>query len=218
MDLANATYDHLSFSVEAQRVLNVGSGRGRLRFPFFTAPYWREVRLDIDPAVKPDIVGSFANLRTLVGTSSFDAVWSSHSIEHLAKHEVPAALREFHRILRPDGFALVRCPDLEVACRLLIEKGPDSVGYISPSGPVTPIDMLYGHGASIARGHSFMAHRTGFTGERLAGHFLDAGFSTVYTKTEAFDLWALAVREDVDGDRLRARLAEGGLDFCDDAD
>src|SRR5665213_540831 len=35
--------------------------------------------------------------------------------------------------------------------------------YTSPAGPITPLDMLFGHSDSIASGHLYMAHKTGFT-------------------------------------------------------
>ena len=44
--------------------------------------------------------------------ASVDAVFSSHNIEHLYPHEVPLALKEFMRVLKPDGFVLMTCPDL----------------------------------------------------------------------------------------------------------
>ena len=72
----------------------------------FRGPNWREIRVDIDPAVKPDIQASITDLRKDVPDASIDAIWSSHNIEHLYDHEVDPALREFVRVLRPEGFAL----------------------------------------------------------------------------------------------------------------
>ena len=92
-----------------RRVLNVGSGApggGRLH-PGFEDGAWREVRLDIDPAVNPDIVASVIDLKSVVADESFDAIWSSHSLEHLHTHEVIPALQEFRRVLRPGGRLMV---------------------------------------------------------------------------------------------------------------
>src|SRR5689334_5651155 len=81
-------------------VLHVGCGQFRAEklHPQFRKPNWREVRLDIDPAARPDIVASMTAMDG-VPSASVNAVWSSHSLEHLYPHEVPVALGEFHRVL-----------------------------------------------------------------------------------------------------------------------
>ena len=55
----------------------------------FRTPEWHEVRLDIDPGVKPDIVASVSDMSP-VASSCFDAVYSHHNIEHVFAHEVRA--------------------------------------------------------------------------------------------------------------------------------
>jgi len=69
----------------------------------FNTPEWFELRLDIDKSVAPDIIGTMTDM-SAVETSSVDAIFSSHNIEHLSPHEVPVALSEFRRVLKPDGF------------------------------------------------------------------------------------------------------------------
>jgi SAM-dependent methyltransferase len=177
-----------------QLVLNAGAGAtgaGRIA-SIFPPAVWSEVRLDINPRTQPDIVGSFADMRGLVADACFDAIYSSHAIEHLYAHEVIPALREFRRVLKPGGFALVTCPDLAAIARQLLDGGAEGVAYQSSAGPIRPIDMLYGHSESIGAGQFAMAHNTGFTGPRLARVALAAGFAEarVYDG-EGFDLWGL---------------------------
>ena len=157
----------------------------------FQEPGWREVRLDIDPQVKPDIVGSITDMRA-VATASVDAVWSSHNVEHLYAHEVPLALGEFHRVLKPGGFVLITLPDLQKVAELIAADKLDEPAYISPAGPIAPLDTLYGLRAAIARGNLFMAHHTGFTATTLERALRRAGFGTVRTQRLGFDLWAYA--------------------------
>lgn len=175
-------------------LLNAGSGplqSGRPPAAFATAE-WREVRLDVDPRAQPDIVGSFADMRGLIDDARFDALYSSHAIEHLHAHEVIPALREFRRVLRPEGFALVTCPDLAAIARQLLEAGAEAVAYQSPAGPIRPIDMIFGHGRSIAEGQIHMAHHTGFTAPRLARVAFASGFAEVRVMEGGhFDLWAV---------------------------
>ena len=93
-------------------------------------------------------------------------------------------LTEFKRVLKPDGFALVTSPDLEAVASLILDRGLDQVAYTSPAGPITPLDMLFGHSASIAGGYPAMAHKTGFTGASLGRRFVDAGFPIVLVKQQ----------------------------------
>ncbi len=151
-------------SDSTKKVLHIGCGEiieGKLH-THFKSVEWREVRLDIDPAVKPDIVADIRDMHE-VESSSYDAVWSSHNLEHLYAHEVPLAIREMSRVLKPDGFALVTLPDLQAVARLVAEDRLDDIAYQSAAGPVTPLDIIYGFGPSLLRGNQFMAHRTGFT-------------------------------------------------------
>lgn len=161
----------------------------------FNTADWQEVRLDIDPSVQPDHLGSMTNMQSLP-SASVDAVYSSHNIEHLFAHEVPLALQEFSRVLKDDGFAVITCPDLQSVCQLVAEDRLLDPAYQSPAGPISPLDILYGHRASLANGNLFMAHRSGFTRTVLDGTLRAFGFATVATMRRGaapfYDLWAVA--------------------------
>jgi len=197
-----------------KRVLNVGSGaptNERLH-PAFRGEGWSETRLDVDADVQPDIVGSIADLDRLAGEAEFDAVWSSHSLEHLDTHEVVGALGSFRRVLKPDGFALITCPDLLSVSKFLIARGVEEVAYISGLGPIRPLDMLYGHSRSIAAGRHYMAHKTGFTAERLGRVVLEAGFAeTRVLEGNDFDLWAICLMPDTDQTQLGEMFAQSNI-------
>jgi len=177
-------------------VLNVGCGyplRQKLH-RHFHGPEWREVRLDLDPAVQPDIVCSITDMGP-VSANTIDAVWSSHNLEHLQRHEVPLALGEFIRVLKPQGLLLLTLPDLQQVAQLVVDDKLEDLAYQSPSGPVTPLDMIFGHTASLARGNRYMAHRTGFTARTLHQALVEAGFVEVRLRAGgSFDLWATAYK------------------------
>lgn len=156
------------------------------------------MRFDIDPSTQPDIVGTLTDM-SAVQSSSVDAVYSSHNIEHLFAHEVPAALSEIHRVLKPQGLLVITCPDLVSVCEAVAANKLMEPLYESPSGPISPIDILYGHRASIARGNHFMAHKCGFTYSALRASVLQAGFAQIYggTRPRQYDLWMLALKEPV---------------------
>lgn len=203
----------------AAKVLNAGSGSKSTRglHPIFSHRSFccEETRIDIDPEVKPDIVGCITDMSSVIPCQAFDAIWSSHTLEHLYDHEVMLALCEFHRVLKPTGFALVTSPDLDAIASLIVAHGVDHIAYTSPAGPITPLDMLFGHQASIAHGKVHMAHNTGFTCTSLGQKLIAAGFPVVYARRQALDLWALAIMEQADVDTIRALLLSVGLDMFD---
>jgi hypothetical protein len=198
-----------------RRVLNAGSGfqSDRQLHPVFSGNKWQQVSVDIDPHTKPNIVSSITDLNEFVLTGSFDAVWCSHTLEHLFAHEVPMAISEFRRSLKQDGFALIRSPDLEAAAALIVKHGIQHIAYQSPAGPITPLEMLFGHTASIARGRTSMGHKTGFTSASLGKLLLDGGFTTVFVKQDNFDLWALAITENANEEKILNNLLSTGLDL-----
>jgi SAM-dependent methyltransferase len=175
----------------------------------FNSPDWKELRFDIDPAVKPDIIGTMTDMSAVVD-QSVDAIFSSHNIEHLYPHEVRVALTEFLRILKPDGFLVVTCPDLQSVCALVAEDKLTDPAYISGAGPITPLDILYGHRPPMAKGNLYMAHRCGFTEKVLIGTLRSSGFSIVASRKRGppkFDLYAVATKGPMAEPDVRA-LAE----------
>lgn len=178
-------------------VLHVGCGPQRIEATPFGRLAWQEIRLDIDPAVLPDVTGTMTAMPE-VAAGSVDAIFSSHNIEHLEAHEVSIALGEFRRVLRPGGFVLITCPDLRAIAERILSHGLTPPAYISPAGPISPIDMVYGLRSSLAAGNRFMAHRCGFDEATLDATLRQGGFPQVVTmsRPHAFDLWALATMEE----------------------
>lgn len=174
--------------------LHVGCGHKRKDRTTAGFSDWKELRFDIDESVLPDLVGTMTDMSS-VASASVNAVFSSHNIEHLYPHEVPKALAEFVRVLSDDGFAVITCPDIQSVCALIAEDKLTEPAYTSPAGPIAPLDILYGHRASMAQGNLYMAHRCGFTERVLTGTLQTAGFASVASIKRGapfFDLWALA--------------------------
>lgn len=148
-------------------ILHVGCGGNRL-------PEWivgTEVRFDIDPQHQPDIVGTMTDMGDI---GPFDVVYNSHSLEHLYPHEVPTALAEFLRVLRPGGAAIILVPDLEDV------RATEDVLYLAPAGPMTGLDLIYGCRKLIPT-MPYMAHHTGFIAATLAAALKAAGFVRIST-------------------------------------
>ena len=195
----------LSGRRESAEVLHVGCGAyARQKLPAaFRQAGWREIRLDIDPDVHPDLVASITDMH-VVADGQVDAVYSSHNIEHLDPHEVALALWEMRRVLKPTGFALIQLPDLQEVARHVAEGRLDQPLYMSPMGPIAPLDILFGHRPSLADGNVFMAHRTGFTADTLAAALIGAGFAAVMLQRDAasFCLTAIAFQTRPDSEEM----------------
>lgn len=164
------------------KMLHVGCG-------YQTLPEWangcEEVRLDIDESVNPDIVASMTDLGDIGG---FDYLLSCHSVEHLYPHQVGIALREFRRVLRDGGSAIIFVPDLEDV------KATEDVLYESPAGSVCGLDMIYGM-RNLVEESPYMEHHTGFTKETIEKALTEAGFTKVIVnRLGLYNLMAVGVK------------------------
>jgi SAM-dependent methyltransferase len=172
--------------------LHVGCGpQYKSQIKGFDNENWKEIRFDIDEKVNPDIVGTLLDM-SAVEAESVDAIYSSHNIEHVFPHEVPIVLREFHRVLKDDGMVVLVCPDLQSVCEAVVDDKLLQPLYESPAGPISPIDILYGHRPAIARGNEYMAHKGGFTYSVLNDAFIEAGFKMNYGGRNP-DRWELFI-------------------------
>ena len=147
-------------------ILHAGCGGASL-------PEWfegaQEFRVDIDPLAEPDLVASMTDLGEI---GPFHAVYCCHSLEHLHPDDADLALREFRRVLSPGGWVFILVPDLEGI------KPTDEVVYLSPSGPITGLDMIYGLRRATGAVPAMM-HRTGFIASTLKAALERAGFTRV---------------------------------------
>lgn len=196
----------MSVTGQSKVVLHVGCGHDHVvgRNGFKSAG-WKEIRLDIDPDVHPDITASITDLSD-VATASVDAVYSSHNIEHLYPHEVPLALHEFFRVLRDDGFLLIACPDLQTVCQYVANDRLLEPVYRTNAGfPISPVDILYGWRESLAKGNLFMAHKSGFTLKTLVQSLSKAGFASIAAQRQQkrFALRAIASKTHLSEDAMR---------------
>ncbi len=175
----------------------------------FSTDEWNEIRFDIDESVQPDLVGTMTDMSS-VATGSMDALFSSHNIEHLYPHEVPVALGEFFRVVNSEGFVVITCPDLISVCKLVVDDKLTDAAYISPAGPIAPLDILYGHRPPMANGNLYMSHRCGFTKKTLTADLQAAGFATVgvIDRPENFDLWAIASKKNLSQEAFVALFNE----------
>jgi len=185
--------------------LNVGCGpKSELKIRGFDNDDWKEIRLDIDEGVNPDIVGTLTDMK-LVETASVDAVHSAYNIDHIYPHEVPIALAEFYRVLKEDGIVYIRCPDIQLISEAVINDQLLEALYESPAGPISPIDIIYGNRQEIVEGNEYMAKKCGFTYSVLNMAFWEAGFKTRYggRNQDTYELSLIAFKQEKSEEEIK---------------
>ena len=125
------------------------------------------VNVDISDAPGVDIVADVSG-RLPFDDGSVALLYASHVLEHLPTAKVPEVLREWRRVLREGGQALIAVPDLEQIARLLVSRP----GWFTP--PNEPwVGVVYG-----GQHDEFDFHKTGFTASSLAALLDAAGFGS----------------------------------------
>jgi len=189
-------------------LVNVGCGpRGGGALPAYFES-WRQLRVDSDAAVQPDMLADLTDL-SQIPDGSADAIWAAHCVEHLYAHQVGKALAEFRRVLRSDGFACVIVPDLQTVAQYIANDQMHETLYQSAAGPITPHDIVFGFGRAVADGRRAMIHRCGFTPGMLQRHFEQSSFGEVLLRRRAarFELAAIARPLAAQDESDRAALA-----------
>jgi SAM-dependent methyltransferase len=168
-------------SRSSRRVLNVGGSNKAIGIPAYYAGF-EHLLADIDSAGSPDLL---IDARELGATASaqFDVVYCSHNLEHFFAHDVPTVLSGFHHVLKQDGFAEIRVPDLAAVMQRVVKDGLelDDILYTTAAGhPIAVRDVIYGWAREIERsGTDFYAHKTGFTPNTLGKALNAANFAVV---------------------------------------
>ena len=182
-----------------RKVLNVGGNNKAIPLPRQYSG-WQNVVLDIDPARGPDLVCDARELASLP-PGEYDAVYCSHNLEHYYRHDVPKVLSGFLNVLKPEGFAHIRVPDMGALMRKVAgnDMDIDDFLYESPAGPITVRDVIYGYGAEIERsGNDFFAHKTGFTEKSLKAALRASGFQYVFVHSADLEVVAVAFTQKPD--------------------
>jgi predicted SAM-dependent methyltransferase len=124
---------------------------------------------NVKPGKHTDHVGDLRDLSRF-GDASFDMVYASHVFEHLGhRRDLPRALREVARILRPGGRFFVSVPNLKTLCTLFAHP------EVTDQQRQTLMLMMYG-----AQDDEHDFHYVGLWDGYLAGHLATVGFADIY--------------------------------------
>lgn len=182
-------------AIETPSVLNVGGASKQIAIP---ANYsgWSHFLLDIAPGPDVDVVLDARQLTTL-DAEQFDAIYCSHNLEHYYCHDGAKVLAGFMHVLKPNGYADIRVPDMTAVLKAMVTRNMDidDVLYTAPAGPISVHDVIYGWGAEIERsGVDFYAHKRGFTAKSLTAALQAAGFARTAVSETGFEIRALAFK------------------------
>ena len=146
--------------------------------------------INVDLAVvgddtQPDVVCDVRDLSPF-GTGSVDEILTVHVIEHLHQADVPGALAEWLRVLRPGGRLAIECPNLLSACEALLND-PEAASTHDGARAQRTMWAFYG---SPVPDKPLMTHRWGYTPASLRKLLTEAGFTDVRSEEPKFKLGA----------------------------
>jgi len=123
-------------------------------------------------AMPADYVDHLGDARDLsrFADASFDEIYASHIVEHFDySGELENTLREWHRVLKPQGRLGISVPDLDVLARLFIQR--DKLSF---DQRFMVMRMMFGGHAN-----EYDHHKVGLSDDLLTGYLMLAGFSQV---------------------------------------
>jgi hypothetical protein len=179
------------------KLLNVGGCNKHIAIPaHFNG--WDHLLLDIDPNPEVDVVCDARNMLTMPA-GEYDAVYSSHFLEHLYRHDLPKVMAGFKHVMKDDGFIQIAVPNMQSVFDHLAKPGSDidDVIYQSAVGPIRAIDMIYGLESFIENnGNDFMCHKNGFTPKSMARVLFENGFEHVFIGAGDFNVIAFVFKRE----------------------
>jgi predicted SAM-dependent methyltransferase len=146
-------------SLPAGRRLHIG---GKI-----AAPGWEVMDANLGNHV--DHVGNAIDLSRF-SDNTFSVLYASHVLEHFDyADELPRALKEWHRVMVPGGRLYVSVPDIEVLCKLMLERE-----QLSVQDRFYVMRMMFG-------GHrdKWDYHACGLNAEFLSYYLSKAGFKNL---------------------------------------
>lgn len=142
-----------------------------------THPDWKI--LDVESRPEVDYVANAQDLSQFE-SNSIDVIYASHVLEHFyynLNNELIDTLKEWHRVLKPEGKLLISVPDLKTLCWI----------YLNPN--LLPIErhqlmrIMFGGQTNI-----YDVHKVGFDFEILALYLEESGFQE-YEQVSEFNLF-----------------------------
>jgi predicted SAM-dependent methyltransferase len=142
-----------------------------------------------------DHVGNAEDLSRFAD-GSFEVLYASHVVEHLDyRDKLLATLREWYRVLAPEGRVYVSVPDLDVLARLFVDRQ-----RLSTDERFWVMRMMFG-----GHDNEYDYHVAGLNEEFLTRFLVDAGFGGV-RRVKDFGLFKDTSALEFAGERISLNL------------
>jgi len=152
---------------DAPIYVHLGNGTGRL-------DGWINIHLEPARAQPPPDMVCDLNDLVYLADASVDGVAALQVLQHFTPSQVPTALREWLRVLRPGASLAIESPDLQALCRRVGEgTAPDA----------TVQAALFGQ---PARHGTRLPYRSGYTEQGLSALLARAGFERIRREPPCF--------------------------------
>ena len=135
---------------------------------------WKILNIQKNDGV--DFVGSITDLSQFKD-DSIDEVYASHVVEHIDQKNIKKTLKDINRVLKKDGKFYISVPDLDILCKIFIEKkAPPKVKF-------HVMRMMFG-----GQTDEFDYHYFGWNYEFLNSYLIEAGFKK-NERVKTFDIF-----------------------------
>ena len=135
---------------------------------------WKILNIQKNDGV--DFVGDITDLSQFED-SSIDEIYASHVVEHIDQKNIKKTLKGINRVLKNDGKFYISVPDLDILCRIFIEKkAPLKVKF-------HVMRMMFG-----GQIDEFDYHYFGWNYEFLNSYLIEAGFKK-NERVKTFDIF-----------------------------
>lgn len=157
--------------------INLGGQKARSRFP----KDW----VIVDYAVKADYQLDFNKDKLPFRDESVDAIYTSHTLEHIYPDALKALLSETYRVLKPNGKIRIVVPDIDIAIKAYVEgntqllkdkDNPTKVPFL-PKFPICYLQSWF-TSYSVKDGRRLLGgHKMAFTKPLLSWFIQLAGYN-----------------------------------------
>jgi ubiquinone/menaquinone biosynthesis C-methylase UbiE len=169
-------------------VLNLGCSNSSVPKGIYPPGEWKEIKVDADKDCRCDVLADLQKLPFKDGMA--DSVYMSHVFEHFDYRSRHTLLKECKRVLRVKGNLVIIVPDITCTpvLKALTEGDLQRVLYISPAGPITAEQVIFGQFYA----GEYMIHRSGYNEKSLRA-VLQPYFEYIRTgKQEEFSCFAVS--------------------------
>ena len=135
---------------------------------------WKILNIQKNDGV--DFVGDITDLSQFED-ESIDEIYASHVVEHIDQKSIQKTFKGINRVLKNDGKFYISVPDLDILCRIFIEKkAPLKVKF-------HVMRMMFG-----GQIDEFDYHYFGWNYEFLNSYLIEAGFKK-NERVKTFDIF-----------------------------